>query len=162
MRGDLLEVRRAQKEVDIQNRGNQRYEDVDAKHQAKIEKLQDRYEDQLQRIEIKYDVKKKDFNQRHLKEFEAFLRTNPTQTQIKDKENATDLEFQILKQAREDELNAAANKFGLSSAQQQRAENRDLKAVNRGVRHERGDADSTATQDGIGALGKVLRGKIGG
>ena len=155
-------TKRAQREVDIQNRGNQRYEDVGAKNQAKQERLQDKYEDHVQRIEVKYDAKKGDFNQRHLKEFEAFLRTNPTPVQIKDKENATDIEFQILKQARTDEINAAANRFGLSSGQQQRAENRDLRAVNRGVRHERGDADSNATQDGIGALGKVLRYKIGG
>ena len=49
---------------------------------------------------------------------------------------------------------------GLAQKHDTRAEKRELKEVNRQVRNQRGDADATVEQQGIGALGKVLKDKI--
>ena len=151
---------RAQTEVGIQNEGNKRYGEVDARHEDKRARLEDKYEDVSERIIEKYDAKKRNFNSEYVRAKEALYARNASQAQIDAFEEATSQKFIILKQQREDELNAAARKFGLAQKHDTRAEKRELKEVNRQVRNQRGDADATVEQQGIGALGKVLKDKI--
>ena len=155
---------RASTEVGIQNQGNKQYGRVGATHEDRREVLQDKYEDQRERVMEQFNAKKIRFNQQYVRDKKALYDRNPppSQAQLDVFEQVTSENFALLMQQRQDALNATARKSGLAEKHDVRAEKREMRAVNRGVGEQRGDADTNMTQQGIDVLDQALRGQIRG
>ena len=153
---------RASTEVGIQNSGTKEYGRVGANHEDKRAKIEDRNENQQVKIIQSFELQKIRFHQQYVREKQALYERNATQAQLDLFEKVTSEKFDSLIQLRQVALNTNATKMQLAKKQDIGAEQREMRGVNRTVGEQRGDADTTMTQQGIGVLDQALRGQIRG
>ena len=151
---------RAGAEVGIQNNGTKEYGRVGANHEERRANIEDSNEDQQGKISEQFEAKKIRFNQQYVRDKQALYERNATQAQLDMFERVTSENFDILVQQKQAAINAAARKAKLAEKHDVRAEQREMRGVNRTVGEQRGDADTTMTQKGIGVLNQVLQGQI--